>query len=125
MRGPWTGGTADEVALALVHGVPGGMEAINHVTHPCARLWSGLWVLVGAPPRPPPICPTIMMDVGSGLTGVVPVPVSRDEYRLLVRLMLSVWPVGTVTTTGDHQRPAVAVAGVVAVPVMLTVGAVR
>jgi hypothetical protein len=66
-----------------------------------------------------------MIDVGMGFTGVVPAPVSKDEYRLLVRLMVRAWPLGTVMTTGDHQRPAVAVAPepVVLALVKLIVGA--
>jgi len=53
-RFPWAGGEAPDELVELVHGVPGGRAAINHVVHPCALVWSGLSVLVGVPPRPPP-----------------------------------------------------------------------
>ena len=53
-RFPWFGGKAPDVSE--VHGVPGGMAAINHDTHPCAFAWLGLCVLVICEviPRPPP-----------------------------------------------------------------------
>src|ERR1700730_1667652 len=80
-RGPWTGGVAPDASV--VHGTPGKELAINQETHPCAFEWSGLVVVVRCDrlPSPPPTCPTIMIDVGMGFTGVVPVPVSKDEYR--------------------------------------------
>ena len=68
------------------------VSAINQVTHPCALEWSGLVVVVrcAKTPRPPPTCPTIMMDVG---TVFVPVPAVND--RLFVRLMVRLVPVDT------------------------------
>jgi hypothetical protein len=66
-------------------------------------LWVGLATYVAAVPRPPPIWPTIMMEVG---TVLVPAPVLNE--RLLVRLMVRPWVLGTVITTGDHEAEELA-----------------
>jgi hypothetical protein len=63
--------------------------------------WSGLGVALADVPRPPPNCPTITNDVG---TVFVPVPAANE--RLFVRLMVRLWPVGTVITTGDQPLVA-------------------
>jgi hypothetical protein len=55
-------------------------------------------------PRPPPNCPTIVSDVG---TVFVPAPAVKE--RLFVRLMVRVFPAGTVITTGDHVEATPAV----------------
>ena len=47
-----------------------------------------------ASPRPPPIWPTITIEVGTVL------PLAND--RLLVRLIVRACPDGTVMTTGDQ-----------------------
>jgi hypothetical protein len=49
------------------------------------------------PPKPPPTCPTITIEVGTVLL--------LAKERLFVRLIVSpfVAPVGTVITTGDHN----------------------
>src|SRR5215472_3848178 len=95
----------DEVA----HGTPGGVLAINQLTHPWASVWSGLATYVAPVPRPPPTCPTIMIEVGI-LFGVA-LPVGVND-RLFVRLICNPpgAAVGTVMTTGDHC-PSIAAAG--------------
>ena len=62
----------------------------------CA-VWLGLAVVVrgSQSPRPPPIWPTIMSEVG---TVLVPVPAAKE--RLLVRLMVRPWP----RRHRDHDR---------------------
>ena len=77
--------------------VTGVLLAIGQV---CERtvLWSGLSVEVAPVPRPPPIWPTMTSEVG---TPLVP------NERLLVRLIVRTWPVGTVMTTGDQFGAAV------------------
>ncbi len=69
-------------------------SAINQVTHPCALEWSGLGVAVrcATTPRPPPTCPTIMIEVGIAFAVVAPVGVNE---RLLVRLMVKLVAPGT------------------------------
>ena len=64
------------------------------------RRASGLGVVVGAPPSPPPTWPTIVSEVGILLAP----PAPKD--RLFVRLILRFCPVGTVITTGDHPLAA-------------------
>jgi hypothetical protein len=65
-------------------------------------VWSGLKVVVlsATLPKPPPTWPATVSEVG---TAFVPVPAAKE--RLLVRLISSVVPVGTVITTGA-QDPA-------------------
>ena len=58
-------------------------------------------------PRPPPICPTITIEVGTLFGVVVPVGVN---VRLFVRLIVKACPAGTVITTGDHVAGVVVVA---------------
>src|ERR1700747_2431800 len=79
---------------------------MNQVTHPCALEWSGLGVVVRSAtlPRPPPTCPTMTMEVGTGVAVVAPVGVNE---RLFVRLIVKLVAVpaaaaGTVITTGDQ-----------------------
>src|SRR5579871_1497588 len=83
----------------------GGLStvAVDQVICDCV-LCGGLAAVVGEP-RPPPSWPMIVIDVGM-LFGVVAPEGVND--RLLVRLMVSDWPVATVMTTGD-QVPAAAV----------------
>ena len=102
-RGPCVGGVAAggfAFGFAALHCSPGPMDAIGHVTQPCAYVWSGLRVVVRCVPKPPPNWPTIVNEVG---TVLVPVPAAKE--RLLVRLICRVCPVGTVITTGA-QDPA-------------------
>jgi len=96
----------------------GPVFAVGHVTD--WGLWIGLAVVVLEVPRPPPICPTIIIEVG---TVLVPVPAANERLfvRLIVRPPVAV--VGTVITTGDQWVPAfgfnaaqVAVEPVTAVP---------
>ena len=65
--------------------------------------WTGLSVVVRwfASPRPPPNCPTITSEVGTLLT----LPPLTGKDKLLVRLIVSVPPVGAVITTGDQVTP--------------------
>src|ERR1700722_10842657 len=90
----------------VVHGVPGGLAAINQLGQACAYWWLGLAVVVRLLPRPPPTCPTMTMEVGIVFGVVVPKGVN---VRPFVRLICNppVAPTGTVITTGD-QVPAAA-----------------
>ena len=67
---------------------------VDHVTGWSA--WDGLDANVPGPPRPPPSCPTIMIDVGT------PEVAPGGTGKLFVKLIASEFPVGTVMTTGDH-----------------------
>ncbi len=86
-------------------GVPGEAAAptIGQVTLACALEWSGDASLVAAVPSPAPNWPTITSEVGIVLAVVVVVGV---KLRLLVRLIVNPWPVGTVMTTGLHPAAA-------------------
>jgi hypothetical protein len=72
-------------------------------------LWSGLAVDVAVVPRPPPNCPTIMIEVGTVFAGL-PAGVVGVNVRLFVRLIVRLCPVGTVILTGDQPAGVVSVA---------------
>ena len=92
-RGPWGGGVFVGPLVAL--------PATGQVVYWVACV--GLGVVVGGAPRPPPTCPTIMIDVGTEF------PLAKT--RLFVRLIVNplVAPVGMVITTGDQPGTATGV----------------
>src|ERR1700722_1639194 len=97
----------------VVHGVPGGLAAINQLGQACAYWWLGLAVVVRLLPRPPPTCPTMTMEVGIVFGVVVPKGVNvRPFVRLICKPPVA--PTGTVITTGD-QVPIAAAEPVAAV----------
>src|ERR1700730_7840208 len=98
-RVPCVGGVPTPVS-----GVPGALPAMGHVSG-WALLWSGAAVLLAVVPSPPPNCPTITIEVGTGLAVVLPVGVND---RLFVRLIVRLCPVGTVITTGDQMAGVIA-----------------
>src|ERR1700752_3656532 len=85
---------------------PGADPTVDHVTlSVTSPAWLGLASQVVPPagqaalavPRPPPIWPTIVSDVGMRFAagGVTPVGVGGWKYRLFVRLIVSEVPVET------------------------------
>ncbi|VWC31795.1 hypothetical protein BCO37747_06896 [Burkholderia contaminans] len=100
-RGPCAGGTNDAIGAVEVAVTVGQLVAV------CVG-WTGLGVVVGLSPRPPPSWPTMTSEVGTG------------AGRLFVRLICSC-PAGTVTTTGDQFAPA---AGFAAAQVAFAAGTV-
>jgi hypothetical protein len=58
-------------------------------------------VVVREVPKPPPTCPTIIIDVGSVFAVVLPTGVNE---RLFVSSISRSFPAGTVITTGDHAE---------------------
>src|SRR5882762_1794649 len=88
---------------------PAALPKMGQVTICESCVGLGVIVRCARTPRPPPICPTIMSDVGTIFAVVL--PVGKND-RLFVRLIVKACPVGTVITTGD--QPA-GMAGVVVV----------
>ena len=105
-RDPWAGGVP-----APLSPPPGGSPAIGQVSG-WALVWSGLGVVVGAAPSPPPNWPTITSEVGTVL------PLAKE--RLLVRLICRVCPVGTVITTGDQTPTSGVVVSAAAATALLS-----
>ena len=91
----WTRGPCGGGVLAPS---PGSLLDAGHVSVCTACV--GLAVLVAPVPSPPPTWPTIVSDVG--IPDIAPGGVGRLFVKLIVRL----FPVGTLITTGDQLLPA-------------------